>query len=226
MDVFEFLDKYGIEYNNKDLITEAFVHTSYLNEHKGELHDNERLEYMGDAVLQIYAADRLMKIDPPLKEGVMTPMRANLVCEKTLAVISKEFGINEFILLGQGEEKTGGRNRDSIVSDSFEAFIGAIYLDTNINNAFKLLDILMKKHIGEKTDDTYDYKTKLQEYVQSDSRKSISYELVWQHGPSNQPEFKMAVKVDGLVYGYGIGTNKKEAEKKAAKDALEKLVVK
>lgn len=224
MSIFDFLDKNKILYHNKDLITQAFIHTSYANEHKEFSHDNERLEYMGDAVLQIYSADRLFRIKPPLSEGQMTPMRANLVCEKTLALISKEFGINEFILLGQGEEKSGGRQRDSIVSDSFEAFIGAIYLDSDINNAFRLLDILMSKHIGEKSEETYDYKTRLQEYVQADSRKSISYDLVWQHGPSNKPEFKMEVKVDGLVYGTGIGSSKKEAEKKAAKDALEKLV--
>lgn len=224
MSVFDFLDEHNILYHDKSLITQAFVHTSYANEHKEASSDNERLEYMGDAVLQIYSADRLFRIKPALSEGEMTPMRANLVCEKTLAIISKEFGLNDFLLLGQGEEKNGGRNRDSIVSDSFEAFIGAIYIDTDINNVFRLLDILMSSHIGEKSEDTYDYKTKLQEYVQADSRRSISYELVWQHGPSNHPEFKMEVKVDGLVYGVGIGSSKKEAEKHAAKDALEKLV--
>lgn len=224
MSIFDFLDENKILYHDKNLITQAFVHTSYANEHKGFFHDNERLEYMGDAVLQIYSADRLYRIKPALSEGEMTPMRANLVCEKTLAIISKEYGLNNFLLLGQGEEKSGGRQRDSIVSDSFEAFIGAIYIDTDINNAFRLLDILMSKHIGEKSEETYDYKTKLQEYVQADSRKSISYNLVWQHGPSNKPEFMMEVKIDGLVYGTGVGASKKEAEKKAAKDALEKLV--
>ena len=224
MDVFDFLDENKIVYHDRNLISQAFVHTSYANEHKESVSDNERLEYMGDAVLQIYSADRLYRLTPSLPEGKMTPMRANLVCEKTLALISKEFGLNNFILLGQGEEKSGGRQRDSIVSDSFEAFIGAIYIDTDINNSFKLLDILMKKHIGEISEDTYDYKTKLQEYVQADANRSIVYEEVWRHGPSNKPEFKMAVRIDGLVYGTGIGSSKKEAEKKAAKDALEKLV--
>ncbi len=224
MEIFDFLDKYGIKYHNKKLLSEAFTHSSYVNEHKGKLHDNERLEFMGDAVLQIYSAERLFKIKPALSEGVMTPLRANLVCEKTLAVIAREFGLNEFIRLGQGEEKTGGRNRDSVIADMFEAFIGAVYLDSNLTNVYKLLDILMSEHIGKTSEETYDYKTKLQEYVQSDSRKSIVYELVWQHGPSNKPEFKMACKIDDLTYGYGIGPSKKEAEKLAAKDALEKLV--
>ena len=224
MEIYDFLDKYGISYRNKKLINQAFIHSSYVNEHKGKLHDNERLEFMGDAVLQIYSAERLYQIKPELKEGLMTPLRANLVCEKTLAIIAREFGLNEFIKLGQGEEKTGGRNRDSVVADMFEAFIGAVYLDTNLKNVYKLLDILMKDHIGKAGEETYDYKTRLQEYVQADSRKSIIYELVWQRGPSNKPEFKIACKIDDLIYGYGVGPSKKEAEKMAAKDALEKLV--
>ena len=178
---------------------------------------------MGDAVLQIYTADRLYRIDPALKEGIMSTRRANLVCEKGLALIAREFKLNAFLMLGQGEEKNGGRERDSIISDMFEAFIGAIYLDTDIMNVYKLLDLLMLKHIEQIDESTYDYKTKLQEFVQADSRKSIKYELIYAKGPSNKPEFKMAVTIDDLVYGYGIGSSKKEAQKNAAKDALEKL---
>lgn len=223
MTIFEFLDKNGIKHNDSKLIEQAFIHSSYVNEHKGKLHDNERLEFMGDAVLQIYSALRLYEIKPPLKEGLMSTRRANLVCEKGLAKIVREWHLNEFLLLGQGEEKSGGRNRDSIISDMFEAFIGAVYLDTDIDNTYKLLDMLMLKHVKEMDESTFDYKTKLQEYVQADSRKSINYELVYAKGPSNKPEFKMAVKIGDLIYGYGIGTSKKEAEKNAAKNALEKL---
>ena len=223
MTIFDFLDKNGIKHNDSKLIEQAFIHSSYVNEHKGKVYDNERLEFMGDAVLQIYSAERLYSINPPLKEGIMSTRRANLVCEKGLARIVREFNLNKYLKLGQGEEKTGGRNRDSIISDMFEAFIGAVYLDTDIVNTYKLLDLLMLKHVKEIDESTFDYKTKLQEYVQADSRKSINYELIYAKGPSNKPEFKIAVKIGGLIYGYGVASNKKEAQKNAAKDALEKL---
>lgn len=223
MSIFDFLDKHGISYKNVDLIQQAFIHSSYVNEHKTGIHDNERLEFMGDAVLQVYSAHRLYEIEPPLKEGFMSTRRSNLVSEKALAQVVRENNLNEFLLLGAGEEKTGGRNRESIMADMFEAFIGAIYLDSGYDNAFKLLDDLMIKHIKEVDESTYDYKTKLQEYVQADSRKSINYETISVSGPNNKPLFKVAVKIDDLVYGYGVGTNKKEAQKMAAKDALEKM---
>jgi len=223
MTIFDFLDEHNIKYTNKELIEQAFTHSSYVNEHKNGTHDNERLEFMGDAVLQIYSAHRLYNIDPPLKEGLMSTRRSNLVSEKALAQIAKEFKLNDYLLLGTGEEKSGGRNRDSIVSDMFEAFIGAIYLDCGFNVVCELLDQLMLKHIQEIDETTFDYKTKLQEYVQADSRKSIEYETVSVTGPNNHPTFKVAVKIGDLTYGYGEATNKKEAQKNAAKDALEKL---
>ena len=110
-----------------------------------------------------------------------------------------------------------------MLSDMVEAFIGAVYLDTDIDNVFKLLDLLFLKHIQEIDESTYDYKTKLQEYVQMDSRRSIEYELIYSKGPCNKPEFKMAVKIDGITYGYGVGPTKKDAQKMAAKDALDKV---
>ena len=149
MDIFEFLDDHDIHYEDKDLIRQAFVHSSYVNEHKVSLGDNERLEFMGDAVLQVYSAERLYKIEPPLPEGLMSTRRSNLVSEKALAQIVRENELNQFLLLGAGEEKTGGRERDSIISDMFEAFIGAIYLDQGQKEAYKLLDQLMIVHIRE-----------------------------------------------------------------------------
>lgn len=224
MSIFDFLDKYQITYINKDLINQAFMHSSYVNEHNKDGLDNERLEFMGDAVLQVYSADRLYKINPPLAEGLMSTRRSNLVSEKALAEIVREFELNQFILLGAGEEKNGGRDKDSIISDMFEAFIGAVYLDTGFSNAFKLLDILMKKHVDSIDENTFDYKTKLQEYVQADSRKEIEYNTISVTGPNNNPEFEVEVKVDGLVFGRGKGTSKKQAQKNAAKNALEKMV--
>lgn len=223
MDIFEFLDSYHIPYKNKDLINQAFIHSSYVNEHKTATGDNERLEFMGDAVLQVYSAERLYNIDPPLPEGLMSTRRSNLVSEKALAAIVRESGLNEFLKLGIGEEKTGGRNRDSIIADMFEAFIGAVYLDQGQAVAYRLLDDLMAEHIKEVDEHMFDYKTKLQEYVQADSRKSIIYETVSVAGPNNNPEFTVAVKIDGLIYGYGKASSKKQAQKNAAKDALEKL---
>ena len=223
MNIFDFLDKFNISYINKELIEQAFVHSSYVNEHKSSLNDNERLEFMGDAVLQIYSAERLYGIKPELPEGLMSTRRSNIVSEKALAQIVRENGLNDFLLLGVGEEKNGGRSKDSIIADMFEAFIGAIYLDQGKDVVYRLLDELMLKHIYEVDETTYDYKTKLQEYVQADSRKSIVYETISMQGPNNNPEFEVAVKIDGLIYGYGKASSKKQAQKNAAKNALEKL---
>ena len=222
MSIFDFLDQHDIPYSDKELIMQAFTHSSYSNEHNVS-GNNERLEFMGDAVLQVYSAERLYRIDPPLPEGLMSTRRSNLVSEKALAEIVRENDLNSFLLLGIGEEKTGGRNRDSVISDMFEAFIGAIYLDQGFEIVYKLLDELMEKHIAQIDESTYDYKTKLQEYVQADSRKSIVYETLETKGPSNNPEFKVAVKIDGLTYGIGTASSKKQAQKNAAKDALQKL---
>ena len=225
MDIFDFLDELNIEYRNKALIEQAFIHSSYVNEHKAAKGDNERLEFMGDAVLQIWISTKLFKIEPPLSEGKMTTKRANLVCEKALATYVREFGLNRFLKLGAGEEKTGGRNRDSVIADMFEAFIGAVYIDTGMANVSKLLEILINKHIHTyEEEDEIDYKTKLQEYVQADSRKSIVYEIKEASGPSNNPNFVFVVKIDGLVYGEGSGHSKKEAQKAAAKEKKEKMV--
>ena len=223
MDIFAFLDKYDIKYKDKDLIKQAFIHSSYTNEHKTENGDNERLEFMGDAVIQIYSAHRLYELKPQLKEGVMSTKRASLVSEHALADLAYEFHLNDYLLLGAGEEKSGGRNKDSLVSDMFEAFIGAVYLDSGYDNVVKLLDIIMLKHIRENDESNFDYKTKLQEYVQADSRRVIEYQTVSSHGPSNNPVFEVVVKIDDLVYGRGKGTSKKDAQKAAAKDALEKM---
>ncbi|MBQ6492609.1 MAG: ribonuclease III [Erysipelotrichaceae bacterium] len=223
MSIFDFLDSYDIPYSDKSLISQAFVHSSYVNEHKTTLGNNERLEFMGDAVLQVYSAERLFKIDPPLPEGLMSIRRSNLVSEKALAAIVREYGLNQFLLLGVGEEKTGGRDRDSIIADMFEAFIGAVYLDQGQETVYRLLDDLMAEHIRQIDESTFDYKTKLQEYIQSDSRRSIVYETISVEGPSNNPEFEVAVKIDGLTYGTGKASSKKQAQKNAAKDALKKL---
>ena len=221
----EFLDAHDIKVQNMDLIEQAFTHASYVNETDHAKEDNERLEFMGDAVLQICVSERLFNYKVHLSEGDMTLYRAKLVNEKALAQYTLSLGINEFLKLGMGEEKNNGRTRTSTIADVFESFIGALYLDSGFVNVNKVLDLVWV-HIFEDLTvlKTTDYKTKLQEYIQSDSRKSVSYHVVRTSGPSNAPLFEVVVKLDDLVFGKGEGKSKKQAEQAAAEDAFNKLV--
>lgn len=222
MSIYEFLKKRNIYIKNKKLLQEAFTHSSFVNEHKGNFENNERLEFMGDAVLQIYTSNKIFNLKPALAEGKMTTLRANLVNEKALASYVREFKLNDYLKLGAGEEKNGGRDRDSIIADMFEAFIGAIYLDQGYEKTAQLLDVIMGDKITAEND-VIDYKTKLQEYVQSDKRSNIEYVLLSSKGPSNEPIFEVAVKIDGIIFGKGLASSKKQAQKLAAKDALSKM---
>ena len=225
MDIFNWLEKRKIKVHDKKLRQNAFVHSSYVNEHKTFKNDNERLEFMGDAVLQVWSAKKLYLIQPALSEGQMTTLRAQLVSEAALAQYTRELKLNQFLLLGAGEEKTGGRERESIMADMFEAFIGALYLDSGYESANKILESVITPHIyAPKAENLIDYKTKLQEYVQADTRKTVSYEVVHMDGPNNQPVFEVVVKMDEILLGRGKGTSKKKAEQAAAKDAFEKMV--
>lgn len=225
MDIFEWLKNRNIKVHNKKLIQNAFVHSSYVNEHKLFKCDNERLEFMGDAVLQVWSAKKLYEMDPPLTEGQMTTLRAQLVSEVALAEYTRELKLNQFLLLGVGEEKTGGRERESIMADMFEAFIGALYLDSGYESSCKILESVVTPHIlAPKSENLIDYKTKLQEYVQADTRKTVTYEVVNMEGPNNQPVFEVVVKMDEITLGRGKGPSKKKAEQAAAKDAFEKMV--
>lgn len=224
MTVIEWLEQRNIIIRNMDLINQAFMHSSYVNEHRSK-HDNERLEFMGDAVLQLWISDKIFRIEPPLDEGHMTTLRAQLVCEKALAIYAKELKLNDFLLLGSGEEKSGGRERDSIVSDMFEAFLGALYMDSRMETIDNILDEVITPRLQDPNQViVMDYKTKLQEFVQSDTRKTVTYEVVRVTGPSNNPKFDIQVKLDEIVLGRGSGNSKKKAEQMAAKDAFEKMV--
>ncbi len=225
MDIFNWLEDRNIYVKDKKLILNAFVHSSYVNEHKTFKCDNERLEFMGDAVLQIWSAKKLYELKPPLNEGHMTTLRAQLVSEAALAQYTRELSLNQFLLLGAGEEKTGGRERESIMADMFEAFIGALYLDSGFEVVNSILESVITPHImAPKAESLIDYKTKLQEYVQADSRKTVSYEVIHMEGPNNQPVFEVVVRMDEIILGKGKGTSKKKAEQAAAKDAFEKMV--
>lgn len=225
MKIWEWLQQRGIHCKDSRLIEQAFIHSSYVNEHKQLKHDNERLEFMGDAVLQLWVSNRLFRLQPALDEGRMTTFRAQLVCEDALAMYARELKLNTFLKLGIGEEKTGGRDRDSIVADMFEAMLGALYQDSGMDPIENILDEVITPRLAHPEESVIiDFKTKLQEFVQSDTRKTVTYEVISMVGPSNRPEFEVQVKLDEIVLGVGKGNSKKKAEQKAAQNAFEKMV--
>ena len=218
MDLFS---KYKIKTDNKDLYIRALTHTSYANE-AGTM-SYERLEYLGDAVLELIMSEYLYnKTDFP--EGEMTKIRANYVCEEALYNYSLKLGLNEFLLLGVGEEENGGRMRKAIVADIFEAFIGAMFLDKGLEDVKKFIYKHIVPIIEEgKMSFLHDYKSTLQEFVQTD-KKSLEYEIIDEKGPAHNKIFTSVVKIDGMIYGKGTAHSKKEAEQAAAADALAKCV--
>ncbi len=223
--IFDWLDAQSIRYENKQMILEALTHSSYVNEHRGARRNNERLEFMGDAVLQLWSSQKLFAIRPMLSEGQMTTLRAQLVCEEALAAYNRQLGLGRYLLLGTGEERNGGRNRDSLLADMFEALIGALYQDQGMHAVDILLEQVLTPAItSPKSEALIDYKTKLQEYVQADTRQTVHYQVVRMDGPSNCPEFEVNVMLEEIILGTGIGTSKKRAEQAAAKAAFEKMV--
>ena len=216
-------EKLNISPKNKNLYITAFSHSSYANEHKAKS-DYERLEFLGDAVLDLVVADYLYS-NQKEKEGEMTKIRASYVCENALFEYSMNLGLNEYIKVGHGEEKEGGKFKKAIVADIFEALIGAIYLDLGYATARKTVLQIIVPYI-ENPDITFfsDYKSALQEYVQT-VQKSLTYNLIKEEGPAHERVFTVEVEVDNIIYGIGIGQSKKEAEQEAAKEALKKLAV-
>lgn len=213
----------GYKFKNRHYLEQAMTHSSYANEKKlGKLGCNERLEFLGDAVLELISSDFLYGEFPKVPEGELTKKRASLVCEPSLAYCAREFGLPQFLMLGKGEDMTGGRNRDSIVSDATEALLGAIYLDGGFANAkefvlrFILNDIEHKQLF-------YDSKTILQEIVQEDGSGSVEYPLIREEGPDHNKSFTVKAVVNGTVCGQGTGHTKKAAEQAAAYEALRRL---
>ena len=224
MDIHNFLTAQGIKVDHFELIEQALTHSSYANEH-GSKADNERLEFMGDAVLQLWSSAQIYPLN--LSEGQMTRLRSQLVCEPALANYSRQLGLNQYIRLGKGEEHSGGREKDAIIADALEAFLGALFLDQGMLAVDLILRQVITPHLQQAKEIVQgvqlDYKTRLQEVVQADSRRSWVYQLVSEKGPSNAPTFMMNAVVDGLVLGTGSGGSKKAAEQAAAKNAFEKL---
>ena len=193
------------------------THSSYANEHRAQhMKDNERLEFLGDAVLEVISSEFLFKEYPEMPEGDLTKLRASIVCEPTLALCARDLNLGEYLLLGKGEERTGGRGRDSIVSDAMEAFIGAIYLDGGFANAKEFIDRFIMKDIEHKKL-FYDSKTILQEIVQRDHKgEEITYQLIGEEGPDHNKKFVVDLLIGGKVEGQGSGRTKKAAEQEAA----------
>ena len=210
MELEKFLQVMEIPYHDIEIFKQAFTHTSYANENKLKNHDYERLDFLGDAVLQYHVSRYLFDLYPTMPEGRLTKLRSKLVREESLARFARELDLGAYIYLGAGEINNGGRDRDSVLADIFEAFMGAICHDCGM----KYVDMMLKKtiyrHINDVNyDDITDFKTKLQELIQADQRKTVTYELLSATGPSNNPVFEMAVKMDDMILGTGIGSSKK-----------------
>lgn len=223
----EFEDKIDYFFNDSDLLKLALTHSSYGNEQfKDKNFCNERLEFLGDAVLEIIMSRYLFLTHQDMQEGELSKLRASIVCEHTLDLCARKINLQNFILLGKGEEKTGGRNRASIVSDAFEAVLGAIYLDGGMDEAEKFVKKNLIDHL-EEISLFFDSKTTLQELVQKKSEDGsipvITYRLLSESGPDHLKEFTMGVFVDEKELGRGVGASKKAAESEAAVSAIKKI---
>jgi len=220
--------KLCVQFNNINLLHQALTHTSYANECKNStIMHNERLEFLGDAVLDVIVSEYLFRQLANLPEGELTKARAIVVCEPTLARCSAELGIGEYLYLGKGEASSGGRERTSILADTFEAIIGAIYMDSGFENSanFVLKQLHADLLLVERGEYVKDYKTLLQEVVQKNTDSKISYEIIDESGPDHHKMFKVAVLVNTKELGTGLGKSKKEAEQLAANQALIKLKI-
>ena len=215
-------EKIGYRFHNRELLVTALTHSSYANERHGEAQSYERQEFLGDSILGLVTAEFLFTHEPPLPEGRMTRMRAELVCEASLHKTALELGLGSYMRLGRGEEHTGGRERPSILADMVEAIIAAIYLDSGMEEARRfILARVLRDAAFDDSHRSADYKTRLQELVQRRSNQVIAYDLVEETGPDHDKTFTFEVLINGAVSGRGSGKTKKEAEQMAAARALE-----
>lgn len=217
----ELFDRLNIKPKNLELYTTAFSHSSYVNENHIKS-DYERLEFLGDAVLELVVSDYLYKTKT-INEGEMTKLRASYVCENACYEYSKDLNLSKYIKVGHGEEIDGGRYKKVILADIFEALMGAIYLDLGFSTAKRVIDSIVIPYVEDPNILFFsDYKSALQEYVQT-KQKSLEYEVVLEQGPAHNKLFTTVVKIDGIIYGKGSAGSKKEAEQEAARDALKIL---
>lgn len=216
-------NKLGYQFKNKNVLQLALTHSSYANEMRDKKAEyNERLEFLGDSVLGIVISEYVYSKHPDFKEGELTKMRSKIVCESTLAEIASEIELGEYMLFGKGEALTGGRTRRSILADAFEALIASLYLDGGFEIVKPIIFTLMQDKIemAEKGLIVDDYKTHLQEIIQTKKDNRIKYELLEEKGPDHRKTFKTAVKLNQVIIGVGEGRSKKESEQEAAKMAL------
>ena len=221
----QFQEQIGIFFRDEKLLMQAFTHSSYVHEHRKRLHeDNERLEFLGDAVLELTVSQYLFEQFPQMSEGELTKLRAAIVCEPSLVMFAHALSFGELVLLGKGEELTGGRTRPSLLADAFEAFIGALYLDQGMEAVVQFLGKTMFPKIREGAfSHVMDYKSQLQELVQRDGSGVLEYKILQEKGPAHNKEFVSRVSLNGEELGVGVGRSKKEAEQRAAQMALAKL---
>ncbi|WP_066318453.1 ribonuclease III [Bacillus sp. FJAT-29814] len=218
----EFQQELNIIFDNEKLLRQAFTHSSYVNEHRRKpFEDNERLEFLGDAVLELTISHFLFNKYPTMTEGELTKLRAAIVCEPSLVAFANELGFGRLILLGKGEEMTGGRERPALLADVFEAFIGALYLDKGMEMVIKFLEkVVFPKINAGAFSHVMDFKSQLQELVQRDGTGVIEYSVLQEKGPAHNKEFVSKVTLNGEELGIGTGRSKKEAEQHAAQMAL------
>lgn len=216
-------ERIGYRFRDRELLRQALTHSSFTNEQKINKTSNyERLEFLGDAVLELVSSEFLFREYPKMPEGDLTKLRASMVCEPSLAFCAKDLELGEFIRLGKGEESTGGRNRDSITSDAMEAVIGAVYLDGGMESAKAFINRFVLSDLEDKQL-FYDSKSNLQELVQGKLKREISYELLEESGPEHNKTFRVCVNMEGELLGEGQGRTKKAAEQQAAYKALLRL---
>ena len=219
----ELQSKIGYSFNNRDLLKQALTHSSFANEQKiNKLKNYERLEFLGDAVLELVSSEFLFKENPQMPEGQLTKLRASMVCEPALAYCAKDIDLGSYMLLGKGEETTGGRYRSSITSDVMEEIIGAIFLDGGIEEAKKYIYRFILSDLENKIL-FLDSKTILQEEIQKKKDAQLRYELVSENGPDHNKEFAVEAYLNDVLIGSGSGRTKKAAEQQAAYEALLKM---
>jgi ribonuclease-3 len=226
-DLKQLQEKLGIFFRDPNLLRQAFTHSSFVNENRSAgARDNERLEFLGDAVLELTVSEYLFNAHPNRTEGELTKLRASIVCEPSLVVFAEHLDFGQFVLLGKGEELTGGRSRPALLADVFESFIGALYLDQGLEAVRGFLKSCMfHKLTGDGKPQITDYKTKLQEHVQQHGLGVLEYRIADERGPAHEKEFLTEVYMDGSLLGTGAGRSKKEAEQHAAAGALARLNV-
>ncbi|WP_414703610.1 ribonuclease III [Pseudalkalibacillus sp. SCS-8] len=220
-----FQKELGIRFNNEKLLFQAFTHSSYVNEHrKRPSDDNERLEFLGDAVLELTISQYLYKKYHNMSEGELTKLRAAVVCEPSLVTFAHQLKFGDLVLLGKGEENTGGRTRPALLADVFEAFIGALYLDQGL----EVVEQFLVKYVYPKINEgafshVMDFKSQLQEFIQRENQGTLDYRIVQETGPAHNREFTSEVYLGAQRLGVGHGRSKKEAEQQAAREGLQKL---